>query len=49
MKLDTVYQATDKFLNQMLRGRHGIDYDLTLDKKLSEEEEKPMFKFTCSD
>jgi hypothetical protein len=43
MKLDTVYQATDKFLNQMLRGRHGIDYDLTLDKKLSEEEEKPMF------
>ena len=43
MKLDTVYQATDKFLSQMLRGRHGIDYDLTLDEKLSKKEEMPIF------
>jgi hypothetical protein len=43
MKLDIVYQATDKFLSQMLRGRHGIDYDLTLDEKVSKKEEMPIF------
>lgn len=43
MKLNTIYQATDKFLNQMLKGRYGIDYDLTLDEKLSKEEEMPFF------
>jgi len=43
MKLDTVYQATDKFLNQMLRGKLGIDYDLTLDEKFSKQEGIPFF------
>lgn len=44
MKLDTVYQATDKFLNQMLRGKLGVDYVLTLDEKQSNAVDEPMFK-----
>ena len=44
MKLDTVYQATDKFLNQMLRGKLGVDYDLTLDDKWSNAVDQPIFK-----
>ena len=44
MKLDTVYQATDKFLNQMLRGKLGVDYDLTLDEKWSNAVDQPIFK-----
>ena len=44
MKLDTVYQATDKFLNQMLRGKLDVDYDLTLDKKWSDAVDQPIFK-----
>lgn len=44
MKLDTAYQAIDKFLNQMLRGKLGIDYDLTLDKKWSNAVDQPIFK-----
>lgn len=43
MKLDTVYQATDKFLNQMLRGKLGVDYVLTLDEKFSKQEGIPFF------
>ena len=44
MKLDTVYRATDKFLNQMLRGKLGVDYDLTLDEKWSNDVDQPIFK-----
>lgn len=44
MKLDTVYQATDKFLNQMLRGKLGVDYDLTLEEKWSNAVDQPLFK-----
>ena len=46
MNLDILYRAADKFLNQMLKGKLGIEYDLTLDEKLSKEEEMPMFNLS---
>lgn len=43
MNLDILHKAANKFLNQMLRGRYGVDYDLTTDDELTKENEIPMF------
>jgi hypothetical protein len=43
MNLDILHKVADKFLNQMLRGRYSIDYDLTTDDELTKENGIPMF------
>ena len=43
MKLDLLYKATDKFLDQMLRKKLGMDYELSIDEKMTEVGDIPMF------